>query len=143
MRELRIFTDGGARGNPGPAATGVYIESGSGEKIAEFGNYLGEATNNVAEYMAVFNAFSFLVENRNLLDTDTKIIFFMDSNLIRSQLTGVFKIKNANLKTLFYKIKEKEREIGLPVEYNFVPREKNKKADKMVNVTLDRNLLLP
>lgn len=139
MKELRVFTDGGSRGNPGPSATGVYMEDESHNKIVEIGNFLGVATNNIAEYRAVIDALSWISENKPILSPDTQIKFFMDSNLAYSQIKGFFKLKNPNLKILMQEIRKKEAEIGRPIEWNHVPRELNKMADRMVNVTLDNN----
>ncbi len=139
MDEIRVFTDGGSRGNPGPAATGVYIEDENGKKIIGIGTFLGDTTNNVAEYSAVIEALTYISSNKNLLKEGTKIKFFLDSNLVCSQVKGLFKVKNSNLKTLLLKVREKEREIGFPIEYQYIPREKNTKADSIVNFTLDNH----
>ena len=136
MKTVNIYTDGGSRGNPGPAAVGVFIE-GDGEVLAQIGKKIGENTNNYAEYSAVLKALDFLLENKNILDKDSKINFFMDSQLAYSQITGVYKVKNGVLKELLFKIKEREAQIKTPILYNFIPREKNKNADKLVNLALD------
>lgn len=139
MKVINIYTDGGARGNPGPAAIGIFIK-GDNKILAQIGEKIGESTNNFAEYSAVLKGLSFILENLNLLEKDSKINFFMDSQLVYSQIAGLFKIKSAMLRTLLFKIREKEAEIKLPITYNFVRREKNKNADKLVNLALD-NLL--
>jgi len=136
VKTVNIYTDGGSRGNPGPAAVGVFIE-GDGEVLAQIGKKIGENTNNYAEYSAVLKALDFLLENKNILDKDSKINFFMDSQLAYSQITGVYKVKNGVLKELLFKIKEREAQIKTPILYNFIPREKNKNADKLVNLALD------
>lgn len=134
---IHVFTDGGSRGNPGQAATGVYITDEGGKKLTAFGNKLGIATNNFAEYTAVIEAFNWLIKHRELIGKSSGIKFFMDSLLVASQVAGIWKIKHPNIKPLYLKIKEKERELGIPVSYNHVYREKNKKADEMVNKALD------
>lgn len=138
MKTISIFTDGGARGNPGPAAIGVYIET-EGKSLTQIGKRIGDATNNIAEYTAVLEALKWLLENRQKL-RDSKINFFMDSQLIYSQIVGTYKIKNENLKRLLFEIKRKEAELKFPVSYSFVPRENNKKADLLVNMALDNML---
>jgi len=137
--ELNIYTDGGSRGNPGPAALGVYIKNDKGRVIAEIGKRLGVTTNNVAEYSAILSAFDWVSENLQKLPNLTKINFFMDSQLASSQLNGLYKIKNSGLRDIFFQIKQKENEIAISITYSHIPREKNKDADRMVNMALDNN----
>jgi len=137
FNHLNIFTDGGARGNPGPAATGVFVTDGEGKKIAGFGRRIGKATNNVAEYKAVISALDWIIDNRSNLADNVKIYFHMDSNLAYSQISGLFKIKNAELRNLFFIVKQKEAEIKIPIKYSHIRREKNTQADKYVNQALD------
>ncbi|OGH54873.1 MAG: hypothetical protein A2596_01625 [Candidatus Levybacteria bacterium RIFOXYD1_FULL_40_21] len=135
--EINVFADGGARGNPGPSAIGVHIEDSEGNHVASLGKKIGHGTNNMAEYTAVVEAFDLILE----MDIKpSKVNFYLDSNLVVSQLNGVFKIKNANLRELLFKIKEKESLVGCPTTYSHIPREKNIKADELVNKALD-NLL--
>jgi len=138
---LNIFTDGGARGNPGPAAIGWVIKKNNGERIAFGQKYLGKATNNVAEYQAVLGAYQWLVTNQNKLAAVSKINFYMDSQLAVSQLRGQFKIKAKHLMPLIAEVKRKERAINLPIFYYLIPRDKNREADKLVNETLDKRML--
>lgn len=139
MKAINIYTDGGARGNPGSAAIGVFIEV-DGKVLAQIGKKIGESTNNFAEYKAVLQGLDFLLERRDLLSKNSKINFFMDSQLAYSQIVGIYKIKNAVLWDMLLKIREKESQIRLPIFYNFVPREQNKKADRLVNLALDNKL---
>ncbi len=138
MRNISIFTDGGSRGNPGLAAIGIFIKDEQ-KILAKIGKKIGVETNNVAEYKAVIEALSWIVENKKKL-IDSNINFFMDSQLIYSQIIGVFKIKNENLRGLFFKVREYEAQIKIPVNYNHIPREKNKEADALVNMALDNIL---
>ncbi len=140
MNEIRIFTDGGSRGNPGQAAIGVYIEDSSGKKLAGIGKTIGEETNNVAEYKAVIEAFSWLAKHKETLPADVRILFFLDSLLVCSQMKGQWKIKDENLRSLYFTAKQKEESLGISVTYSHIPREKNKNADTLVNNALD-NLL--
>lgn len=137
---LNIFTDGGSRGNPGPSALGVFIENDKGMVLDEIGTYLGITTNNIAEYSAVVAGLNWVVQNKAQMPSLAKVSFYMDSQLASSQLNGLYKIKNPNLRELLFTAKQKEAEIGLPVTYSHVPREQNKKADAMVNKALDENL---
>ncbi|HZQ30074.1 MAG TPA: ribonuclease HI family protein [Patescibacteria group bacterium] len=132
---VSVFTDGGARGNPGPAAIGVYIEK-EGKPLIKIGKRIGETTNNVAEYSAILQALTWIEENKEKVG-NVNINFFMDSELAFSQLTGLYKIKNENIKKLIAEIKKKEAAIGLMFTYAHIRREKNKEADKLVNLALD------
>lgn len=137
---LNIFTDGGARGNPGPSAIGVYMEDGNGKKIAGFGKAIGIATNNVAEYMAVIEALDWIIENKKSLSENTRINFFLDSKLVCSQIIGLFKVKNVSLKDLLLDVRDREGQISLQLLYRHIPREQNVKADTFVNEALDKEI---
>ncbi len=143
IQKLNVFTDGGARGNPGPAAIGVFITDNSGTEIAGFGKKIGVSTNNAAEYKAVVEALAWIMENKEKLSEDVKINFFLDSNLVCSQITGLFKIKKSHLRDLLFQIRQLESEINIPMNYSYIPREKNKEADKYVNLALDREAEFP
>lgn len=132
---LHVFTDGGARGNPGPSAIGVVVKDDKGKTLAQFGKTLGVATNNVAEYRAVVEALEW-VKKRG---STSHIVFFLDSKLVAMQLSGIYKVKNAHLRELVMQIRILEQEIGADVFYQAIPREKNKEADRMVNLALDQN----
>lgn len=130
---LRVFCDGGARGNPGPAASAFVIFSPEGKILAKEGKSIGQATNNVAEYKAVLFALRWLSKKNK----EGKILFFLDSQLVASQLTGKFKIKDKKLLDLVFKIKELEKNFTGKIIYKNIPREKNKMTDSLVNQTLD------
>lgn len=131
MNNLIIYTDGGSRGNPGPAAIGVYITDENGLEILKMSKQIGNSTNNVAEYSAVVEALKWIKENKR---NDIQILkFFLDSNLVVKQLNGIFKIKDGNLRNLILKVKILEQEIGKKIYYQYIPREKNKIADRLVN----------
>lgn len=133
-----IFTDGGARGNPGPAAIGVVIKDTSGLVIKSYGEAIGDATNNEAEYRAVISA---LQKVKALLGKDkTKGISMevnMDSELVVRQLSGVYKIEEERLFPFFIKIWNLKMDYG-EVKFRHVPRERNKEADRLVNEALDK-----
>lgn len=132
-KKLIVFTDGGARGNPGPAAIGVVIKEENGKDVRRFGKYIGETTNNVAEYKAVIEALTYIKQQGK----DFRIVFFLDSQLVASQLSGLYKIKKAHLQELVLKIKILEQEAGGDISYRIIPRENNGEADSLVNQALD------
>ncbi len=128
-----VYTDGGARGNPGPAGAGVVIQK-DGAVAAEVKAYLGDhQTNNWAEYEAVVIALGKLLE-MNLRDSDVE--FRLDSQLVVEQLKGNWKIKEPNLKEQAAKVHSLLKDFGT-VTFTYVPREENKDADRLVNEALD------
>lgn len=143
INHLNIYTDGGARGNPGPSAVGVYIEDDKGRKIESIGRTIGVATNNTAEYKAVIEALLWIVKNKEKFSEHTVINFHLDSLLVCSQIKGLFKVKNADLRTYLFEIRQHEAEIKNPIFYTHIPREKNKNADALVNKALDMGSNLP
>lgn len=133
--DFKIFTDGGARGNPGPAAYGFVIYDESDQLLFEEGKTIGDNTNNVAEYSGIIAALKW-IEKNSKIDNPT-IHFFLDSLLAAMQLSNKWKIKNENLRNLFFTIKVLERGIGGKIIYSHVRREQNKEADRLVNLALD------
>ena len=131
--KLIIFTDGASRGNPGHASYGFTISEEDGKLIFEEGRYIGVETNNVAEYTAVLEAFKWIKEN---IKESVAIKLFADSKLVAEQLSGKWKIKNANLRLIFEKIKTQELSFE-SVTYTHVYREKNTIADLLANQALD------
>lgn len=134
--QLRVFTDGGARGNPGPAAIGFVVEDSLGEIIHQQGKYIGKATNNVAEYRAVIEALKWIKKNCQV--PFSRLHFFLDSKLIVNQLNGFFKVKEIKMRNLIIKVRQLEREVGGNVSYQAIPREKNSLADSLVNRAIDK-----
>ncbi|MGI6278307.1 MAG: ribonuclease HI family protein [Patescibacteria group bacterium] len=137
MKILKIFTDGGARGNPGPAGIGVIVKDNK-KTIFSHSAYIGRATNNEAEYEALKKAFDWLDQNHPLIASFDQIICYLDSLLIASQLSGRYKIKAANLAVFAAKIKKIEKKLPTAVSYRHVPRSKNWQADALVNQALDK-----
>ena len=127
---FKIFTDGGSRGNPGPAACAYVVLDGAGNVKEKRGKYLGIATNNEAEYQGVIEALTAVA--------DKEIAFFLDSKLVVSQLNGLWKIKEPRLRELLTKIKILET--GKNITYSYVPRSQNYLADLLVNETLDSQM---
>ena len=128
----RLFTDGGARGNPGPAAFGYVIEAGDGTVLASHGEAIGVATNNVAEYRALLAG----LERAEQLGVD-ELEVVSDSELMVKQMRGEYRVKNAALRDLSVEAGRLARRIG-GVTYTAVRREHNELADRLVNEALDR-----
>jgi ribonuclease HI len=135
---LFVYCDGGARGNPGPAAYGFVIYDSSRKIIHEEGRAIGNQTNNYAEYSAVIAALKYIHENSLINSQQSEINFFLDSKLVAEQLSGRWKIKNENLRDLFYTVKELEKKTGADIDYKHIPREQNTEADRLVNMALDQ-----
>lgn len=133
--KIIAYTDGGARGNPGPAAIGVVI----GDK--QYGEYIGETTNNVAEYTAVIFALKKLKQllgQKGVESSDIEI--HSDSELITKQINGEYKIKERELQNLFVEVWNLKMDFP-NIKFVHIPREKNAGADKMVNEALDKHNL--
>lgn len=137
VKYIDVFCDGGARGNPGPAAIGVVIKTKQGQVLSRLGKKIGIATNNIAEYTAVIEALSWLVDNRRLFAGSIQVRFYLDSQLVVSQLNGVFKVKHPNIRALVMRVREKEGELGGAISYTHIPREENSQADTLLNKALD------
>lgn len=130
-----INTDGGARGNPGKAAAAFIIKDSDGKKIKQEGIFLGQATNNEAEYIAIVKALEYLTQSK-LPHDNSKIEVRSDSQLVVRQLSNEWKIKDLRMKDFYCCIKRLEQEIG-KISYIHIPRTENREADLMVNITLD------
>lgn len=129
--KARLFTDGGARGNPGPAAYGYVLEDADGTVLDARGEAIGVATNNVAEYSGLVAGLTKAVE---LGVGELEVV--SDSELMVRQMTGDYRVKNEGLKPLFQEASWLERKIR-KVSYRAVRREHNKLADQLVNEALD------
>jgi ribonuclease HI len=128
----RLFTDGGARGNPGPAAYGFVLEADDGTVLAAEGRAIGVATNNVAEYSALVAGLEKALE---LAVGEVEVV--SDSELMVKQMRGEYKVKNEALRDLSVRAARLGREVGR-VRYTAVRREHNELADRLVNEALDR-----
>lgn len=131
---LVVHVDGGARGNPGPAAIGVVAATPDGEEVARVAEPIGVATNNVAEYRALLRG----LELARALGAD-EVEVVNDSELVARQIGGQYKVKNAGLKPLFIETMAALREFDRWSVRN-VPREENARADELVNEALDEAL---
>ncbi len=129
--KARLFTDGGARGNPGPAAYGYVLESEDGAVLAAHGEAIGTASNNVAEYRALIAGLEKALELRA-----DELEVVSDSELLVKQMRGEYKVKNAALRDLSLQAASLARKLG-SVSYTAVRREHNELADQLVNEALD------
>lgn len=133
-KKIKVYCDGGARNNPGPAAAGVVVTSDKGDVLAEYNKFLGVQTNNFAEYSAVLLALDNINKFKNY-----KIEFYLDSQLIVNQLKGLYKVKNANILPLYRQVVSKISD--LDITFTHVLREYNKLADAQVNICLDKHTI--
>jgi ribonuclease HI len=129
--KAKLSTDGGARGNPGPAAFGYVLEAEDGHVLAAHGEAIGRATNNVAEYRGLLAG---LAKAAELGVTELDVI--SDSELLVKQMQGEYRVKNEALRTLWEEASELERRFDR-VRYSAVRREHNELADRLVNEALD------
>lgn len=130
--KLLVYTDGGSRGNPGPAWCGVFIVDEHGESVEKRFKYIGEATNNIAEYTAAFLGISRAIDLGA-----TEIELRADSKLVIEQLSGNYKIKNPELKKIFLEIQDRVGKWGGKISFTHIYREQNAEADRLSNVAMD------
>src|SRR5207249_2144946 len=131
---LIAHSDGGARGNPGPAGYGVVIQDQSGKKIATLSQYLGHQTNNVAEYQGLIAALEYAIKHGHKA---LKVI--SDSELLVRQIKGIYKVKNSVLKELHARAKELIAKLDwFSIEH--VLRGKNSEADRLANEAMDKGM---
>ncbi|PIV52091.1 ribonuclease H [Candidatus Falkowbacteria bacterium CG_4_9_14_3_um_filter_36_9] len=131
-KKLIIYTDGGARNNPGPAGIGAVLMSEDEKAIARISEYIGNTTNNQAEYRAVIAA----IKKAKELGAE-ELNFYLDSELVVKQLNREYKVKDKDLALLFVQIYN----ISLSfkkITFNYIPREMNEEADRLANEAMDR-----
>ncbi|MEK7589971.1 MAG: ribonuclease HI family protein [Patescibacteria group bacterium] len=138
MNKIIIFTDGGSRGNPGPAGVGVVITGSNGKVLKEASKFLGEATNNFAEYEAVIVGLQtlkkiFSGDKLKELDIEIKL----DSQLVAEQLSGRYQIKEESLFGQFIKVHNMQVKDFSKITFTYIPREQNKEADRLANEAMD------
>jgi len=131
-KKLIIYTDGGARGNPGPSGIGVVVYNEQKELVREYSDFLGIATNNQAEYKAVILALKKAQELGG-----EELHFYLDSELVVKQLRGEYKVKNKDLASLFLEIHNLTINFQ-KISYTHVRRELNQEADRLANEAMDR-----
>lgn len=136
MEKIIIYTDGGARGNPGPAGVGVSIQDVAGREVGYVSEYIGETTNNQAEYEALYYALQKAKEIFGKKLSGMHIEVRMDSELVVRQLGGLYKVKDPGLKEQFARIAKVQVECP-NLTFTHVRREQNKRADQLVNDALD------
>lgn len=134
--KIIIHTDGGARGNPGPAAIGIVIQDDQGG-MDTYKQTIGHTTNNIAEYTAVLKSIEILREKYGTCEVEVE--YLLDSELVVKQLRGEYKVKNEELKKIHQQIRSEHAKFN-QVKYSHIPREKNKEADALVNAALDSQL---
>ena len=128
---LRLFTDGAARGNPGPAGLGVVIEDDQGMRLRGLCRYIGKATNNQAEYLAIIEGLRAVEEWK-----PDRLEVYLDSKLVVEQLGGRYRVKKGTLAPLHRQATELLERLS-DVEVKHVPREKNRGADALANKAID------
>lgn len=137
MGKVICYTDGGARGNPGPAGIGVYITDEAGKVIAQVKQAIGNSTNNFAEYNAVMVGLQTL---KAKYKSKTKTMYFeirLDSELVKKQLNSEYQIKEPGLVPMFIEIHNLRVSSFPNLTLTHVPRAQNKEADRLVNEALD------
>ncbi len=129
--ELIAHIDGASRGNPGPAAYGVTLETGDGERLPSLQKPLGQTTNNVAEYQALLAALDYALSHCH-----TRLKVVSDSELLTRQVQGSYKVKSPDLKPLYERAQQKIARLEV-FSIQHVPRERNREADRLANEALD------
>lgn len=137
METIICYTDGGSRGNPGPAATGVYVTNAAGTPLLEHKTTLGNATNNFAEYQAVATALEVMKAHFGKKTKDLAFELRLDSELVQKQLSGEYQIREPGLVPLFIEIHNQRVESYPNISFVHLPRDQNKEADRLVNEALD------
>jgi ribonuclease HI len=140
MSKIYINTDGGSRGNPGPMAIGIVFSDAQEKVIHEYKKFIGEGTNNEAEYEAIICALEILHKNDWLKGDNgdvSEVICRLDSQLVVEQIKGNYKIKQPHLQLLVERVKNILNELDFEVIFTHIRREENKLADKLVNEALD------
>jgi len=143
MKKIFINTDGGSRGNPGPAGIGVVFYDQDEKEIKSHRECIGRATNNEAEYSAIVCALKILFESnwfdQNISDGG-EVICRLDSQLVVEQINGRYKIKQPHLQVFNDEIKNLLSEFQTEISFIHVRREQNKRADQLVNMALDEEI---
>lgn len=138
METWTCYTDGGARGNPGPSGIGIVIVDPKGVVKSESSQFLGNGTNNYAEYAAVVLALTELKRILGKKTKEVKVEIKLDSELVKKQLSGEYQIKEPSLVPQFIEIHNLRVSAYPHISFTHIPREKNKDADRLANVAMDR-----
>lgn len=138
MKKIIIYIDGGARANPGPAGIGVVFSNEKGQIIKRYSQFLGQATNNEAEYQALISALKkFKALFGKKLAKSSELTIYSDSELLIKQMKGEYKVVNPKIQALFLQAWNLRIDFQ-KVKFKFIPRTKNKEADRLVNEALDK-----
>lgn len=138
MEKVIAYTDGGARGNPGISGIGIQILDEKGNVLRELSQFLGNATNNFAEYNAVLVALQTLKAMYGKKSRDMAFEIRLDSELVKKQLNGEYQIKEPGLVPYFIEIHNLRVSSFPHISFTHIPREKNKEADRLANEAMDR-----
>ena len=138
METITIFSDGGSRGNPGPAAVGAQMLDSSGKVLKEVSETIGNATNNFAEYHALMRGLQVAKEHFGKRTKEIHFELKLDSELVKKQLNGEYQIKEPGLVPYFIEIHNLRVSSFPNLTLTHVPREQNKEADRLANEALDR-----
>jgi len=144
MKQIFINTDGGSRGNPGPAAIGIVFFNEDEKVFYDYKECIGEGTNNEAEYTAIVRALEILAKSKWFLEnnsSESKVICRLDSKLVVEQVNGNYKIKQPHIQKFVNQIKTILGDFRLNIQFIHIPREQNKEADKLVNEALDEQAI--
>jgi len=137
MEKITVHTDGGARGNPGPAGIGVVVSNEKGDVLKEYSKFLGNGTNNFAEYQAVCTALDMLKKHFGKKAKEMEFEIKLDSELVQKQLSGEYQIKEPGLVPLFIEIHNLRVSTFPHITFTHVRREQNKRADELANEAMD------
>lgn len=137
MEKVIAYTDGGSRGNPGPAGIGVQIVDTDGTVLKEVKKTIGNSTNNIAEYQGVATALETLKQMYGKQTKEMEVEIRMDSELVKKQLNSEYQLKEPGLVPLFIEIHNLRVSSFPNLKLTHIPREKNKDADRLVNEALD------
>jgi len=140
--KLTVFSDGGARGNPGPAGCGFVIYDEDKALVKQDGIYIGTATNNQAEYKALIYALEFIKDKLQELYKIDSVECFLDSELVVKQLNKEYKVKNPGMIALYENVRNLFMELGGVVTFSHVRREQNTEADALANQAMDKGIYI-
>jgi len=143
MNRIYINTDGGSRGNPGPAAIGVVFSDENNKTLHEYKEFIGTGTNNDAEYRAIIKALQLLIKSKWYLENnpaEKEVVCRLDSKLVVEQIYGRWKVKKEHIQNYIDQIRVIMEQIYLNISFVHIPREENSEADKLVNQALDEKL---
>lgn len=136
---LKVYSDGGSRGNPGPSAC-AYAVIDDGKIIQKDSKFLGKKTNNEAEYDGLILGLEWLNKNLKNLNNIRIVNFFLDSELVVKQVNKVYRVKGKNLIPLYKKVNKLISDLKVKTNFFSIPREKNKIADRLLNMEIDENI---